>query len=306
MYLAKFLSPELIRVNVTATDKWALIDQLTDVIVDELARSGKPSPSRQAFHEAIVARERLRTTYIGHGCAMPHARMEGVTEPLACLAILDHPVEYDTPDHKQVQIVCLLVVPEEDPVVMLKTMSQLAGMLSDDTALATLQNTTDPAGLYRFISDYTLENNLAMTAGALMRRSHFDIFPDTPLTEVTLLMEEYRSEAASVIDHDGKLVGEITCDTLFKSGLPEFFTQLRSVAFIRNFDPLENYFRMHKTAVAGDIMTKDYVALPESATLLEVIFEFTAHKHLKVYVTRDGKRVGVIDRSIVLNRVINF
>jgi PTS system nitrogen regulatory IIA component len=306
MYLAKFLSPELIRVKVTASDKWALIDQLAGVIVEQLNLAGKPCPTLKDFQESIVAREHLRTTYIGHGCAMPHARMAGVTEPVACLAILDHPVEYDTPDHKLVQIVCLLVVPEEDPVVMLKIMSQLAGLLSDPAAIGVLENTTDPAVLYQFIGDYTLKNNLAMTAGALMRRSHFDIYPDTPLTEVTLLMEEYRSEAASVIDHDGTLVGEITCDTLFKSGLPEFFTQLRSVAFIRNFDPLENYFKMHKTAVAGDIMTKDYVALPESATLLEVIFEFTAHKHLKVYVTRDGKRVGVIDRSIVLNRVINF
>lgn len=306
MYLATFLSPDRIRVSTTATDKWALITQLSDVLLEAAAKEGKSLPDRAVLQNAIVDREQIRSTYIGHGCAMPHARLHGVAEPLACLAILDHPVEYDTPDHKQVQIVCLLVVPEDDPVVMLKIMSQLAGMLSDDIALKTLRETRDPAAIYQFISDYTLQNKLAMTAGSLMRRSLFDIHPDTPLSEVTLLMEENHSEAASVVDHDGTLVGEITCDQLFNSGMPEFFTQLRSVAFIRNFDPLENYFKMHKTAVAGDIMTKNYAALPESATLLEVIFELTAHKHFKVYVTRDGKRVGVIDRSTVLNRVINF
>jgi CBS domain-containing protein len=53
-------------------------------------------------------------------------------------------------------------------------------------------------------------------------------------------------------------------------------------------------------------MRTDYAALPESATLLEIVFELAIRRHVKVYVVRDGKRIGIIDRSQVLDRVINI
>ncbi|HQL95728.1 MAG TPA: CBS domain-containing protein, partial [Candidatus Hydrogenedentes bacterium] len=130
--------------------------------------------------------------------------------------------------------------------------------------------------------------------------------PETPLKEVTRIMNQHMLESVSVTDADGTLLGQITCDQLFKLGMPDFFTQLKSVSFIREFDPFEKYFQKETGALARDVMTADMATLPEEATLLEVVFELAVRRHPKIYVVRAGKRVGVIDRSLVLDRVINI
>jgi len=113
-------------------------------------------------------------------------------------------------------------------------------------------------------------------------------------------------EAISVVDRDETLLGQITCDDLFCFGLPDFFGQLKSVSFIRDYDPFEKYFKGDALRQAKDVMSTDYAALPETGTLLEIVFELAIRRHPKVYVVRDGKRIGVIDRNRVLDKVINI
>jgi hypothetical protein len=59
-------------------------------------------------------------------------------------------------------------------------------------------------------------------------------------------MYRYKEACLGVVDADGKLVGQVTTDNVFHYGMPEFFTQLQSVSFVRNFKPLEKSFRPPK------------------------------------------------------------
>jgi predicted transcriptional regulator len=101
-------------------------------------------------------------------------------------------------------------------------------------------------------------------------------------------------------------VGEITCDLLFKKGMPDFFSQLASVGFIKNFDPFEKYFEQEANSVAADVMSDDFAAVPETATLMEIVYLLSVRGYWKVYVVREGKRIGVIDRAAVLDRILNL
>jgi CBS-domain-containing membrane protein len=205
-----------------------------------------------------------------------------------------------------VRIVCLLLAPLEDPSTALKVMAEVAAIMVDDTLRAKVEAAEDGAALHALIRDLDTGEENSLLARSIMRKPFYTIYPETPLTELTRLLAEHNLEATSVVDQEGRVVGMVTCDQLFRSGLPEFFGQLKSVAFIKKFDPFENYFKSMKTATAGDIMTTDFSTLPEDATMLEVIFELSVHRRPKVFVVRDGILCGIIDRIAVLNRVLNY
>ena len=302
------LTPDRILLYVQATDKWQLIDQLVGVAAEVVGRSrgtllGRPGRERRIL-ESVVAVEKSRSTGMGHGCALPHARVRGLVAPVACLAVLERPIDFAAPDGELVAVVCLLLIPEDQPGLALKLMAELAAIFGDGRTLDAIRSASDPIAVYELIRACEHDRPRPVTARSIMRQPLFDIHPDTPLTEVTRLLHVHGVDAASVVDHDGTLVGEITCDLLFRSGMPEFLGQLRSVAFIKNFDPFDRYFQMLKTATAADVMSTSPAAVPETATLLEVIFLLAVRNHMKVFVVRDGKRVGVIDRSAVLKLIL--
>ena len=306
MHLPKLLSPELIRVHVGAPDKEALLLDLAGLAAGASPTVQGVPLGRDAIFQAVLAREHVRTSALGQECALPHARIEGLDAPVACLATLSPGLDFDAADDEPVRIVCLLLAPLEDPSATLKIMAEVAALMSDPAHRAAVAAAGDAGSLYALLRELDTGQERALLARNIMRKPHYTVHPDTPLTEVTRLLAEHLLEATSVVDAGGRLVGIITCDQLFRRGLPEFFGQLKSVAFVKKFDPFEHYFKGLKTAVAGDIMTGDFATLPENATLLEVVFELSVHRHPKVFVVRDGILVGIIDRIAVLNRVLNY
>lgn len=306
MYLPKMLSSGLIHVNVEAHDKWSLIEELSGLLALAMPLANGEPLSKDAIYRAVSDQEQRRTSALGQGCALPHARIEGLAKPMACLATLSNGIEFGAIDHEPVRIVCLLLVPVEDPSMALKVMAEVASIMVDDTMRAQVEKAEDGAALHALLRELDTGEEHTLRARNIMRKPYYTIYPETPLTEVTRLLAEHNLEATSVVDQTGRVVGIVTCDQIFRSGLPEFFSQLKSVAFIKKFDPFENYFKSIKTATAGDIMTSDFATLPEDATMLEVIFELSVHRRPKVFVVRDGILCGIIDRIAVLNRVLNY
>jgi PTS system nitrogen regulatory IIA component len=306
MFLPRILSPGLIRVHVAASEKEALLKELSDLLALASPMANGEPLDAETIYRVVLARENERTSALGEGCALPHARIEGLAAPAACLAVLSKGLDMGAPDGEPVRIVCLLLAPLEDPSVTLKVMAEVALIMSDPGLQAKVESAPDAIAIHDLLRDLDTGEESALRARNIMRKPYYTIHPETPLTELTRLLAVHGQDATSVTDGEGRVVGMVTCDLLFRFGLPEFFGQLKSVAFVKNFDPFENYFKGLKTAVAADVMTQEFTALPEDATLLEVVFELSVRGRNKVFVVRDGILVGIIDRIAVLNRVLNF
>jgi mannitol/fructose-specific phosphotransferase system IIA component (Ntr-type) len=265
----------------------------------------QPEEVRQRIRSAILQRERTRPTCIGADLAFPHARVSGLSGFVACMATLRHDLDYEAHDPTAVRMVWMVVAPEESPTLALKAMA-IVGALMENGAKEVLLAASDPAAVHRYLQSLQLVMDVPITAREVMRRPRVGVTLDTPLRQVTREMLDKDVECVSVSDADGRMVGEITCDMLFKTGVPDFFSQLASVAFIRQFDPFEKYFQSEADARAGDVMSSDFAAVGEEATLMEVVFLLSVRGYPKVYVVRDGRRVGVIDRAAVLDRILNL
>jgi nitrogen PTS system EIIA component len=301
-----FFNENLVLLDVEAADKFELIEHMVDQLSKYSRLPEVAGISREIILETVAARERERPTGLGNGFAFPHGRIPGFPGVGLCFAILKTPLDFGAPDGKGADMIALLVVPDNQPQLVLKVMAQFARIMSDPVEHSVLRSLREADMLSGWIAKHILGTETSVTARDIMRQPFAVIHPDTPLKDVTRIMHQYTLDSIAVVEEDETLAGEITCENLFKVGMPDFFSQLKSISFIREFDPFEKYFEGESEALARDVMTTDHAAVAEDATLLEIVFELSVHRHSKVYVVRDGKQVGVIDRILVLDRVINF
>ena len=92
------------------------------------------------IYEGLIARERLGSTALGEGVAIPHCRLDDIEHILCAIIKVDHPVEFDAPDGAAVSIICALVVPTEATEEHLQMLAQLAEFLSKPANRENLRN----------------------------------------------------------------------------------------------------------------------------------------------------------------------
>ena len=105
--------------------------------------------ARVKVFDSLFARERLGSTGLGEGIAIPHGRIKGLKEAVAALVRLDEPVAFDAPDGEPVNLLLFLLVPEQATQQHLEILSEVAEMLSDRTMRETLLTATDPQALHQ-------------------------------------------------------------------------------------------------------------------------------------------------------------
>lgn len=307
MELTRYFSPEQILLRLQVKDKWELLDKMLDCIMQGKICSRQETDVKNAIRQEVLHREKTTPTGFGGGFAFPHARVRGFSGFAFCLAVLEQPIDYGAMDNKPVQIACMAITPENSPAIGLKAMGTVALLLGDESVKQFFLSAKDPQAVYELIDSKGLRLDSSITAETIMREPYMlSISRHTPLREVAHQMFKHNVDACCVMDEDGHIVGEITCNALFKKGIPDFFSQLASVAFIRDFDPFEAYFEQEAHSTAGDVMSDDFAAVDEKATIMEIIFLLAVKNYSKIYVTKNGKRVGIIDRIAVLDKVLNL
>jgi nitrogen PTS system EIIA component len=94
--------------------------------------------ARSAAYDALFARERMGSTGLGHGVAIPHGRVKGLKDTLCAVIRLAAPIPFEAPDSLPVQLLVVLLVPENANQKHLELLGELAGLLSSDTFRASL------------------------------------------------------------------------------------------------------------------------------------------------------------------------
>lgn len=119
----------------------------------ELLANDHPRLSTEAVFERLLERERLGSTGLGHGIALPHARCREVTEVLGAFVRTTGGVDYDAADGQPVDLAFALLVPESATEEHLQLLAHLAGRFSDPRVRAQLRQADSPDAVQRLISD---------------------------------------------------------------------------------------------------------------------------------------------------------
>jgi PTS system nitrogen regulatory IIA component len=104
--------------------------------------------------DALLARERLGSTGLGHGIAIPHGRIKGLREAAGAFVRTSTPIPFEAPDGNPVQLIFVLLVPEKATDLHLQILSELAQMFSDKEMRAQLAALPDARDVQRLISKW--------------------------------------------------------------------------------------------------------------------------------------------------------
>ena len=123
--LASILPASQVLVGVEATSKKRAFEE-AGLLFENLH-----GLSRALITDSLFARERLGSTGLGHGVAIPHGRIKGLKAPMAAVLQLAQPIGFDAPDEQPVGLLIFLLVPEAATQKHLEILSEIAEMLSD-------------------------------------------------------------------------------------------------------------------------------------------------------------------------------
>ena len=109
-----------------------------------LLTTDQKKKSAQAIFETLLNRERLGSTALGYGIAIPHGRMEQIKEPIIAILTLAKGIDFDAPDGQNVDILFALLVPTECNETHLEVLAALAEKLSDEALREHLRKASTP------------------------------------------------------------------------------------------------------------------------------------------------------------------
>lgn len=137
--ISDLLSPERIRCNADASSKKRALE-----LVSELLVGNSTQLNGRTVSELLLAREKLGSTGLGHGVALPHGRCAGLSEAIAVFLKLRAGVDYDAPDGEPVDLIVGLLVPEHCNEAHLQLLAQLAELFSQDSVRRELRGPISP------------------------------------------------------------------------------------------------------------------------------------------------------------------
>lgn len=146
--VAKLLPPQNILLGLSVSSKKRLFEQLGFLF------EGNHGIGKGQVFDSLFARERLGSTGLGQGVAIPHGRIKGIKEALGAFVRLDQPVPFDAPDGKPVQLVFAMLVPEQATEKHLEILSELAQMFSDRELREAMTLAPDAAALQKLVADW--------------------------------------------------------------------------------------------------------------------------------------------------------
>lgn len=131
------------------------LSQLASKLLKSRAKSedetDKVAFSEMGILDAFIARERLGSTCLDHGFALPHSRIALIDQPVAAFITLSEPIDYDAGDKPPVDLILGLLVPEECNDEHLKILATLAKRFSDDNFREEIRSFDRPSALYDYL-----------------------------------------------------------------------------------------------------------------------------------------------------------
>lgn len=148
MKLSDLLSPELIKIPLETTKKETVIEELVDLLEEN-----KKISNKKAVLDAVLEREKVMSTGVGQGIAIPHGKTESAEAVAAAMGISPKDIDFQAIDEQPVHIVFLLIAPPNETGLHLKALSRVSRLLSKESFREKLMQAPDAKAAMQLIRD---------------------------------------------------------------------------------------------------------------------------------------------------------
>jgi len=147
MELSTIIRPEAVKVMANVSSKKRLFQDLGDIVASAYGLDAG------AAFTALQERESLGPTGVGHGVALPHARIEGLEEVVGAFVRIEKPLDFDAVDRQPVDLVFALFAPDGSGVDHLKALAIVSRTMRDSGVCAKLRANEEPDTLHTILTE---------------------------------------------------------------------------------------------------------------------------------------------------------
>ncbi|MDP1670893.1 MAG: PTS IIA-like nitrogen regulatory protein PtsN [Alphaproteobacteria bacterium] len=158
MSLADILKPEGVVASLRARGKKQALQELS-TIASKLCGF-----DAQLILDKLLARERLGTTGVGQGIAIPHAKFAEATDVVGVFARLDQPLDFESIDDRPVDLIFLLIAPEAGGAEHLRALARVSRLLRNQELCQKLRGSHERAALYALLTEPTASSSSSSAA----------------------------------------------------------------------------------------------------------------------------------------------
>lgn len=158
MTIADILSPAAVRIPILATDKEGALREMTE----HLARAHGVTERSEEILSCLIARERIMSTGIGRGVAIPHAELSQPIRPVAAVGVSREGIEFGSPDGKPVTILFVIAIGRESACERIEVLSTLSRMFRKESVRKEVREAETPEAL---LAIFTREEDLTRSTG---------------------------------------------------------------------------------------------------------------------------------------------
>ena len=307
MKLSSYLSEKVIIPNIKGNN----INELVENLLDQLVENNKSLKNEKAImKKAVLKREEEASTYLGHGVAIPHARLEHYDDILVAIGFPEKSVMVKTIDNKEeeLKIVILVIADVLKGKKILKIMSGISKLaMKNKVILDRIIEEKNPVETIKILEAANIEVDHNITAEDLMTNVPKPVKETNTLEDIAKIIIMEKVSGIPVVDKNNNFLGEITERELIAFGMPKYTTILNDLNFMTVGEPFENYLINEKTTTIEELYRREgVVTVDREASLMEVSYLFMNRGVTRIYVVESGKYLGIILRSDIIRKILHI
>jgi len=244
----------------------------------------------------IAEREKQLPTVIAPGLAVPHARVEGITEPLVALASIPAGIDFQS-EMGPVKLVVMVLSPLDQPNVHMQLLAALAQSLAKQEKISEVVDAKTPVEVMRALSGLSeAEMPDYLKASDVMRRNVPTVLEnDTVRTALARFAATGATELV-VVDLEGDLRGILSLEDLLKNSLPEHLLWMEDLSPISQFQPFAEMLSTAGDAKVADLMHEEFISVDSNVPAIQLAKLFLVNQVKQLIITGSaGKLAGVVD-----------
>ena len=299
MKLSNLLQRPLIVPQLKSKTKKEVFEELAALICSQY-----PHLNKQAILDVVYKREAQQSTYLGHGLALPHARLEGLKDFIVACGCSKDGIRFEETSDT-VKFVFMILSCKTKINTLLQTMGALATVFSDAGLIHALEGAATPDAFIHIIEQSKVSIKQTLVAKDIMHTSVITLSPQQTLKEVIDLFFNRNISGAPVLADDKTVMGVVTEKEIINVGLPQYMKMMDNISFLKEFEPFEEIFKREDEILVKDIYSKEFVFVHEEVPVIQLAFYFVNKSCRRILVLDDKERLrGIIMRKDVIRKVI--
>lgn len=300
MKLVSILNEELVFTNVKGVSRSGIYTDMLRRAKDALQLPVDPD---RLVSGMIEREDTLEIPY--EGVALPHMRTEEIDDLYIIIGLLPKPVQLQSIDPEQCQLVIMSLISSETSDLYLKALSALIRFLGTGKNRQTLCSAANAREFLDILRLADVKIRSTLTAEDVLVRKVTALKTDDKLSTALDMFSRDDRDKLPVVNDQGKLVGELSATEVLHRFIPEYIFRLDNLDFVNSFEPFNRIFKEENEHIVGDYMRQPELVVKPDTPLIQFTVKMTKNNVSTCFVVdSDQKYFGEIMVKDIVKKVL--